>query len=188
MKRNHRGKLLGASGVLAVFLAMSSVAYACTIFRGDMTATISGVSQTVTGANRVDDKLGMDWCGGTPTWELTASAGTAASVTISTAAAADCKSPLTNTNQLRDGTYTVASQSGEFKSGSVDPSVHNCHGATNTVIGNYVVSGGAGASPDPAASRTYDYTQATKPKPGWTSICVYGLGFPDANLVNIESV
>lgn len=176
-------KVLAGFGLAGAGLMMSSAAFACTVYKGDLTATGSGSSaiQTVSGTNS-----GMTWCA-LPTPTVKVNKGSA-SITLNTAPhvrSTGCKaSQLTST-----GTYSVAVTApgaGYMPQGGGSGAVHNCHGNTGQVIlpntGTVTTSGVFSPS-------TIPYTPTDVTKAGPQSVCIYNTaGFADAIAINMDSV
>ncbi len=85
-----RKVLLAPFGVIAVVLALSSVAYACTTFKGDMTVTGSP-SSTGTGNNS-----GMGYCDNITPGKAGVTKGTAFTVSVAPSTNAKCNAQLSN--------------------------------------------------------------------------------------------
>lgn len=195
MRQHRNNAVLGGFGILAVALAASSLAYACTTFRGTMTVSGNGagnVAQTVIGKNGQSFSA-MAWCGGTPTWGSVKVNGlglNAATITISTdASTTDCVTAPATKNKLRAGTYDVGYLPTEMDAEPPITQVHNCHFDPNPQdngsptrpidIGDFTVgTGGVGA----AQSFTYN------PLVGRHNICVFSQTTEDANAINIDTV
>lgn len=142
---------------MALVLALSSVAYACTVFKGDM--TVSGTSSS-TGTG---DNSGMGYCDGITPPKAGVTRGTAFTVSVA---------PSTNTNcvaQLSDMTAHV-----NYKMGAGPPSTGtDCMSSLRDMggeiqIGTMAISGGKG-------SGTYTIP-STEAKTGDVQICVSSSG------------
>lgn len=152
-----RKVLLAPFGVMAVVLALSSVAYACTTFKGDM--TVSGTSSsTGTGNNS-----SMGYCQGITPSKAGVTRGTAFTVSVA---------PSTNTNcvaQLSDMTAHV-----NYMMGAGPPSTGtDCMSSFldtggEIQIGTMAIRGGNG-------SGTYTIP-STQTKTGDVQICVSSSG------------
>ncbi len=114
--KDRRALLLGPFGVIAFILALSSAAYACTTFKGDM--TVSGrTSSTGTGSNS-----GMNYCGGTTPAKAGVTKGTA--FTVSVAPSTACANNL--------GTITADVN---YKMGAGPPGTNDCMTDTIPIYG-----------------------------------------------------
>lgn len=114
--KDRRALWLGPFGVIAFIAVLSSAAYACTVYRGNM--TVSGTaSSTGTG-----DNSGMGYCGGTTPPNAGATKGTA--FTVSVAPSTACASSL--------GTITVDVN---YKMGPGGPRTTDCMTDTVPIFG-----------------------------------------------------
>ncbi len=128
-----RNVLLAPFGVMALVLALSSVAYACTVFKGDMTVTGSP-SSTGTG-----DNSGMGYCQGITPSKAGVTKGSAFTVSVA---------PSTNSNcnaKLSDMTADV-----NYKMGAGPPETTDCMSTVLRTggeknIGKMSISGGSGS-------------------------------------------
>ncbi len=147
-----RNVLLAPFGVMALVLALSSVAYACTVFKGDM--TVSGTSSS-TGTG---DNSGMGYCDGITPPKAGVTRGTAFTVSVA---------PSTNTKcvaQLSDMTAHV-----NYMMGAGPPTTTDCMSSRADLggeiqIGTMPISGGKG-------SGTYTIP-STQTQTGDVQICV----------------
>lgn len=78
MQTKRRNLLYGGMGIIAAAMAVASVAYACTTFRGNMTIT-GDTAVTTTGKNS-----GMNWCGDTTPARVSVSRSTGFTVGVAT--------------------------------------------------------------------------------------------------------
>lgn len=118
MKTTARKGLTVGFVATAALLAMASVAYACTTYRGTMTVTITsgddghGHTETAAIGANGDKGVSMGYCTTVPSgWGSTnnpkgaAHMGTAGGgITVTVAPADVCKGKLSGTNKLADGT------------------------------------------------------------------------------------
>ncbi len=147
-----RKALLTPFGVMALVLALSSVAYACTTFKGDM--TVSGTSSsTGTGNNS-----GMGYCQNITPGKAGVTKGTAFTVSVAPSTNSNCAAQLSN--MTADVNYMM---------GAGPPTTTDCMDSFRDMggekqIGSMSISNGSGSG-----SYTIPTTQT---KTGDVQICV----------------
>lgn len=182
MRMVAQHKVMMGLGVVAAGMTLSSTAYACTVYKGQLTASGNGtgnVAQTVK-AQGTPLVSGMDWCAAyTPTVKV-ATTGTISLATASTTCG------LNTTKMGSSGTYSVSIETAGYmpQGGGTGPE-HNCHGAgaapidtTATVNGSGVFTNGAGTG------NTESYTTVV----GNQNICIYSNSTADAIAINYNGV
>lgn len=201
MIRKRRGVLVG-TGAIALAMVVTSAAWACTVFYGNLTVSGNGtgsVNQTIAG-DPGDGFNFMDWCPAVPThgtsgngWNENAKAAfwtvrtdnANPLLSMSVAPSEDCDAEVAN--QLPEGTYTVTHRQGYMDVGGSPH--HNCHGTTGDVVdGSFNVASDGTGSGGP-----YDLDATSSPNPGWHSICIWlpdpeMTGFAPANALNFKNI
>lgn len=146
MARNRK-TLVTVTGVIAVFLALASVAYACVIFKGDLQISSSRPNSNgnkVTGLGG-----GHGYCpGGEAT--TSAKASTSNTLTVTVSPADICVSPVpSDPNQLADGNLKIMLRNAPAYVG-VDGTQWTmiqgmgCFAGPSTQVGNIGVTNGSG--------------------------------------------
>ncbi|MCA1570132.1 MAG: hypothetical protein LC798_07390 [Chloroflexi bacterium] len=172
-------------------LAFASVAYACTVFKGRLTAdqpnnTRSASSQTVIGRNGTGggpDASLMRWCDPAnysntsydpPVNMMVDEAGASIRLKMDPETTA-CLYQGSNQNQT--GVYEVGFKQGHMPPGGGGSSVHNCHLSSNTRLGELAVVNGS------SAATTFTYSASI----GDHSICIYHPAALDSIAININA-
>ena len=200
-----RRKILTGFALVAVPLLCASVAYACTVYKGSFTVTLSGAgvgSQTVYGDASMTAPQ-MFWCTQAgngagvpdpdPLWtQLSMPHNTNTQISISTGDATSydpqCVSQTNATNdiglnRIRTGSgYDLDWHAGLMPGGGTVN--HNCHSGQqqHSIANNITVTNGA-TGPH---TFTFKSTGSGPTGPGFISVCLYDDNFrPDAAAVNI---
>ncbi|MCA1570318.1 MAG: hypothetical protein LC798_08380 [Chloroflexi bacterium] len=185
--------MLGAMSVAMALLVLASAAYACTVFKGRLTAdqannANSASSQTVIGRAGTGGGSGvslMKWCD--PSNNSSTTYDPPVNMKVDEQGASirvkldpettQCLYEGSNKNQL--GTYTVGYKHGHMPPGGGTSSVHNCHLSSNTLIGTLAVD-----SNGSSAATTFTYTPSSL---GDHSLCIYHPTALDSIAINVNS-
>lgn len=153
---NHSRKLLiSGFGAIAVMLALSSVAFACTVFRGTFTVTPAAPgsgSVTATGNNS-----GMGYCGGGSPSGTAIIAAPPGNFTATVAPATSCL--VNGSNKLSAGVYTLT-----WNPGSTGAPRNDCMNPDPDQIGEMTVD----LNGNTLGPNSYSLNQA----PGDYQICI----------------
>lgn len=148
MNKTRRTKAGLGFLIVAVSLAVGSVAYACTVYKGQMSIAQSG--QTT--RTNFGDNVGMGYCSGTTPQTMTLSRSASYTVTVA-ASDGDCESQLQASSLTR--IYEVYKTSD-----TTDP---DCMGGLGNMVSGISVDSNGDGSASPAGS-TLDV--------GTTALCV----------------
>lgn len=204
--------LLGSTAALGIILATSSVAFACAVYRGQITTTGDGLnnaSKSIVGDPGPSGFYVFQWCATSPDVPLSTASETSwasywttrvdDSLTISVQSSTQCKHSAAS-NQLPEGEYHVGISTGYW--GEDDATDEdNCHSLLDTNVPNRGViidqpgaSTGFDVNSSGVGSKTYNGTTLSNgidEGAGWYTVCVFlddGGPFSPANAANFKAV
>lgn len=197
----------GSATALGIMLAVSSVAFACTAFRGEITIRGNGTGssdKSVVGDPGSSGNLTFQWCATTPDVPLSTASETDKasywptrvddSLTVGVRTTQSCKHSLTE-NKLPAGNYSVGISSGYWGEDDVTDE-DNCHSLEgNTAnLGQRIDNATFSVGNDGKGGETYSgttLTNALDDGAGWYTVCVYLHNlqpFAPANAANFKAV